>query len=63
MRLPETCAHCGHSAKVSVNYRPKKDIGWYCSCDPYGDDVEASRVARRPRGLPPVPKWCPLRLR
>jgi hypothetical protein len=60
MIVLNTCAECGHSAKVSVNFTPAKDRGWYCAHDPYGDDLKESRVPCVKGKLPKRPKWCPI---
>ncbi len=60
-KVPKTCAVCGHSAKVSVHFKPVKHIGWYCAHDPYGDRVKESRILCARGKLPVPPKWCPRR--
>jgi hypothetical protein len=53
--IPETCARCKWSAKVSVN--DKENRGWYCGKYP----TDNTLIRKTTVSLPIPPKWCPLR--
>lgn len=57
-KVPETCAVCPWSAKVSEQFTPAKHRGWYCACGDRGNDLVGDRIPCRRGALPVPPKWC-----